>query len=78
MTQHGLSWPCAVQLCKFTCIDLPTGSTGKASSQPSTSTKQKQQVTKLEELTVQLQRMTYERDELSLILDHYTDKDLNR
>ncbi|EGW05442.1 Disks large-like 5 [Cricetulus griseus] len=36
-----------------------------------------QELNKMEELTLQLKKMTYERDELSVILTHYTSNDWN-
>ncbi|XP_040608715.1 disks large homolog 5-like [Mesocricetus auratus] len=50
---------------------------GKASSTPSFLTEKEQQLNKMEKLTLQLKMMTYERDELSVILAHYTSNDCN-
>ncbi|OBS71699.1 hypothetical protein A6R68_13724, partial [Neotoma lepida] len=53
------------------------GSTGKASSTLFFLTEQEQQLNKVDKLTLQLQMMTNERNELRAILSHYTNNDLN-
>ena len=75
-TQPGLSWAFTIQLYKFTDVYLPAGSTGTA--QTSTSlTEKEQQMNKIHELTLQLQMMTNERNELRAILANYTNNDVN-
>ncbi|XP_028717951.2 disks large homolog 5-like isoform X3 [Peromyscus leucopus] len=75
-TQHDLSWPCAIQPYKFTYVHLYTGTTGKAST-PTSLTEQEQQMNKVDRLTRQLQMMTNERNELSIMLANFTNNDLN-
>ena len=75
-TQHDLSGSCAILLHKFTNIYLPAGSTGKTPT-PNSATGQEQQMNKVATLTLQLQMMTQERNELRGILANYTNKDLN-
>ncbi|XP_059130495.1 disks large homolog 5-like isoform X2 [Peromyscus eremicus] len=53
------------------------GTTGEAPSQLSTFIEQEQEMKKIEKLTIQLQNMTCERNELRRILANYTNKDLN-
>ncbi|XP_052608860.1 disks large homolog 5-like [Peromyscus californicus insignis] len=52
------------------------GTTGKAST-PTSLTEQEQQMNKVDKLTLQLQIMTNERNELSIILAKFTNNDLN-
>ncbi|XP_052608937.1 disks large homolog 5-like isoform X2 [Peromyscus californicus insignis] len=56
-------------------VPLP-GTTGKAST-PTSLTEQEQQMNKVDKLTRQLQMMTNERNELSIILANFTNNDLN-
>ncbi|XP_076410442.1 uncharacterized protein LOC143269255 isoform X6 [Peromyscus maniculatus bairdii] len=56
--------------------ELPFGTTGKAST-PTSLTEQEQQMNKVDRLTRQLQMMTNERNELSIILANFTNNDLN-
>ncbi|XP_052608929.1 disks large homolog 5-like isoform X2 [Peromyscus californicus insignis] len=56
--------------------ELPFGTTGKAST-PTSLTEQEQQMNKVDKLTRQLQMMTNERNELSIILANFTNNDLN-
>ena len=64
-------------LYKFTSIDLPTGSVGKVSSQPSNINEEEQRMKTLDKLKRDLQKMKNERDELRENLAHYTNQDLN-
>lgn len=75
--EHALPWPYAIQLYKFSCVYLPIGTIGKAPFQLSTFTEQDQEMNKVEKLTIQLQVMTCERNELRGTLVHCTNNDLN-
>ena len=62
---------------QFTCLYLHAGTTGEAPSKLSTFPEQEQQMKELEDLTIQLQSMTYEHIELGELLDNCHYKDLN-
>ncbi|XP_059108419.1 putative leucine-rich repeat-containing protein DDB_G0290503 [Peromyscus eremicus] len=76
-TPHDLSWPYAIHLDKFTCVYVPTGTTRKASSPPFFLTEQEQQLNQVDKLTLQLQMMTNERNELLELLALYNNNELN-
>ena len=62
---------------QFTWLYLHAGTTGEAPSKLSTFTEQEQQMKELEDLTIQLQSITYENTELGELLDNCHYKDLN-
>ncbi|XP_052608939.1 uncharacterized protein LOC128119611 isoform X2 [Peromyscus californicus insignis] len=76
-TPHDLSWPYAIHLDKFTCVYVPTGTTRKASSTPFFLTEQEQQLNQVDKLTLQLQMMTNERNELLELLALYNNNESN-
>ncbi|XP_052608926.1 disks large homolog 5-like [Peromyscus californicus insignis] len=76
-TPHDLSWLSAIHLDKYSCVYVPTGTTRKASSTPFFLTEQEQQLNQVDKLTLQLQMMTNERNELLEFLALYNNNELN-
>lgn len=60
----------------LTCICLSKETIWKGSTEPSHLTEQDRQMKKVDKLTIQIQMMTYDRNELHVILDYYASHDL--
>ncbi|XP_076410477.1 disks large homolog 5-like [Peromyscus maniculatus bairdii] len=75
-TPHDLLALCHSSV-QIHCVYVPTGTTRKASSTPFFLTKQEQQLNQVDKLTLQLQMLTNERNELLELLALYNNNELN-
>ena len=69
--------PLGHQVCKFICVYLSAGSARNTSTQKSKITKQKSNINELEELNLDMRKISNDMEEMCGILDLYMYEDLN-